>query len=55
MSPTRILGPDATVVTVACDSGIKYLSTKLYRSKPFELKQRPEAGRHSTEVDDAVG
>jgi len=24
------LGPDATVVTVMCDSGLKYLSTKLY-------------------------
>ncbi len=28
----RRLGPDATVVTVMCDSGIKYLSTDLYRS-----------------------
>jgi cysteine synthase A len=26
------LGPDRTVVTVACDSGMKYLSTELYRS-----------------------
>lgn len=26
------LGPEATVVTVMCDSGIKYLSTDLYRS-----------------------
>jgi cysteine synthase A len=25
------LGPDATVVTVMCDSGLKYLSTQLYR------------------------
>jgi cysteine synthase A len=25
------LGPDATVVTVMCDSGLKYLSTPLYR------------------------
>jgi cysteine synthase len=24
------LGPDATVVTIACDSGMKYLSTPLY-------------------------
>ena len=24
------LGPDATVVTIACDSGMKYLSTELY-------------------------
>jgi cysteine synthase A len=24
------LGPDATVVTVMCDSGLKYLSTPLY-------------------------
>lgn len=27
----RRLGPDATVVTLACDSGLKYLSTDLYR------------------------
>ncbi|WP_425406183.1 PLP-dependent cysteine synthase family protein [Hwanghaeella sp.] len=27
----RDLGPDATVVTVMCDSGVKYLSTALYR------------------------
>ncbi|MFQ5568893.1 MAG: PLP-dependent cysteine synthase family protein [Rhodothermales bacterium] len=27
----RRLGPDATVVTVMCDSGLKYLSTALYR------------------------
>ena len=26
----RRLGPDATVVTVMCDSGLKYLSTELY-------------------------
>lgn len=25
------LGPDATIVTVMCDSGVKYLSTELYR------------------------
>ncbi len=25
------LGPDATVVTLLCDSGLKYLSTDLYR------------------------
>ena len=24
------LGPDATVVTLLCDSGLKYLSTDLY-------------------------
>ena len=28
----RRLGPEATVVTVMCDTGIKYLSTDLYRS-----------------------
>lgn len=28
----REMGPDATVVTVMCDSGVKYLSTGLYRS-----------------------
>ncbi len=27
----RRLGPDATVVTVMCDSGVIYLSTALYR------------------------
>ena len=26
------LGPDATVVTLMCDSGLKYLSTDVYRS-----------------------
>ena len=25
------LGPDATVVTILCDSGLRYLSTELYR------------------------
>ncbi|MGH7006104.1 MAG: PLP-dependent cysteine synthase family protein [Alphaproteobacteria bacterium] len=30
LSVARRLGPDATVVTVMCDSGIKYLSTALY-------------------------
>jgi cysteine synthase len=29
------LGKDATVVTVMCDSGIKYLSTRLYEA-PIE-------------------
>jgi cysteine synthase A len=28
----RRLGPGATVATIACDSGLKYLSTDLYRS-----------------------
>ncbi|MEQ8395592.1 PLP-dependent cysteine synthase family protein [Thalassobaculum sp.] len=28
----RRMGPEATVVTVMCDSGIKYLSTALYRN-----------------------
>ena len=28
------LGPDATVVTVMCDSGFKYLSTPLYAGDP---------------------
>lgn len=31
MDVARRLGPDATVVTVLCDSGMKYLSTALYR------------------------
>ena len=26
------LGPDATVATVLCDSGVKYLSTEVYAS-----------------------
>jgi cysteine synthase A len=25
------LGPDATVATILCDSGLRYLSTELYR------------------------
>jgi cysteine synthase A len=28
------LGPDATVVTLMCDSGLKYLSTDVYRRRP---------------------
>ena len=28
----RRMGPEATVVTVMCDSGIKYLSTALYKN-----------------------
>ncbi len=31
LAVARRLGPDATVVTVLCDSGVKYLSTALYR------------------------
>jgi cysteine synthase A len=27
------LGPDATVVTILCDSGLRYLSTDLYRTQ----------------------
>ncbi len=26
------LGPDATVATILCDSGLRYLSTELYAS-----------------------
>ena len=26
------LGPDATVATIICDSGLRYLSTELYRT-----------------------
>jgi len=26
------LGPEATVATILCDSGLRYLSTELYRS-----------------------
>jgi cysteine synthase A len=28
------LGPGATVVTLMCDSGLKYLSTDVYRARP---------------------
>ena len=28
----RVLGPDATVATILCDSGVKYLSTEVYAS-----------------------
>ena len=28
----RRLGPDATVATILCDSGLRYLSTELYGS-----------------------
>lgn len=28
------LGPDATVVTILCDSGLRYLSTELYQGRP---------------------
>ena len=31
------LGPRATIVTAACDSGMKYLSTGLYDRGPPEL------------------
>jgi len=30
----RRLGKDATVVTVLCDSGLKYVSTPLYGASP---------------------
>jgi cysteine synthase A len=29
------LGPEATVVTVMCDSGLKYMSTRLYDGSPL--------------------
>jgi cysteine synthase A len=31
LNKARELGPDATVVTIMCDTGIKYLSTELYK------------------------
>lgn len=34
----RRLGPGSTVVTVACDSGIKYLSTPLYQDQPDSIE-----------------
>ena len=34
----RELGPAATVVTVMCDSGMKYLSTDLYRSREGDTR-----------------
>ena len=45
----RRLGPDATVVTVMCDSGVKYLSTALFRdglkaAKEWAERQRPPVG-----------
>lgn len=33
------LGPDATVITVMCDSGVKYLSTELYRDATSAAKE----------------
>jgi cysteine synthase A len=38
----RRLGPGATVVTVMCDCGVKYLSTPLYRT----LSDTPDQGGH---------
>ncbi len=35
----RRLGPDATVVTVMCDSGVKYFSTALYRDGLKAVKE----------------
>jgi cysteine synthase A len=31
----RRLGPDARVATLMCDTGLKYLSTDVYRSRPL--------------------
>ena len=33
------LGPDATVVTVIVDTGLKYLSTKLYKSESGDKRR----------------
>ena len=33
LNVAKRLGPAATVVTVMCDSGVKYLSTALYGQK----------------------
>jgi len=35
----RRLGPDRTIVTVMCDSGVKYLSTALYREGAATAKE----------------
>jgi cysteine synthase A len=31
-------GPESTVVTLLCDSGLKYLSTELYNSAQWDNK-----------------
>lgn len=36
-------GPKATVVTLLCDSGIKYLSTELYRERGAETSVSPSS------------
>jgi cysteine synthase A len=37
----RKLGPGATVATLMCDSGLKYLSTDVFRSAPGQPRQCP--------------
>ncbi len=39
LSVGRRLGPDATVVTVLCDSGLKYLSTALYATSGGQSRE----------------
>ncbi len=34
------LGPEATVVTLMCDTGMKYLSTALYRAHTGSRRRR---------------
>jgi cysteine synthase A len=36
------LGPEATVVTILCDSGLRYLSTELYNDEPTRLEPNRE-------------
>jgi cysteine synthase A len=45
----RRLGPDATVVTLMCDSGVKYLSTALYGGRVGEHDRATTDARPSIE------
>jgi cysteine synthase A len=39
------LGPAATVITIACDSGLRYLSTDVFTAEPpSDLKPAPAGG-----------
>lgn len=45
----RRLGPDATIVTLMCDSGVRYLSTALYRGEDGEDVRTRDAARAPSE------
>ena len=51
LAVAKRLGPKATVVTVLCDSGIKYLSTALYKDGATTVREwdgkREENGGHA--------